>query len=538
MKRTASAAFTAAGVIVLGVGAYSLAWYVQAVRARQAAEAFFAGANARGYAVSYQAIETSGFPFTVTIRIKQPHYKLRMDTLLKDLYARTGKTPADSPKTPLSADIGALPEWTEEGGVDALVYGVDLGSDRLFLRSEGNASGTSTIRGDTRMITAEMQSPTQCTVQMNHSEWRHGLWATGAAFASPQDFVRSFRALRCEAGSRTLKDAASGELLDSSDPATLALTSIPSGALRTTRFELHAPKSSFTPGFDAYAARYTALFPRAASGRGNYHFSAYGERSIDLALSLAHPAEASQWTRLSPLTFTVERFTFKNALYAQTLDMLVDYRPQEHGHVAVKMNAEATFSPGFDAIFSEEFLSNLTAAKDARNPKAAALQQALASYSDEQLKEMLKPALFNLHEFSPVALHVDAAGDQAANAKPAIEVSRLDIFTAPYGLSMKGAYHGGGGSRFTLSCRNLLPLVEDMFNYAVRLRSVALKLSPQTAAALPPPTPALLQGIEAFLTAIADRQKDTSGDELMVFAYQADAGGLPSVNGKTMEQLF
>jgi len=523
---------------VLGAVLFSGAWFMQARYAKQQVEDFFTMAKAQGYDIGYESLETAGFPINLTITIVKPHYKVRLDSLLKANQEKIlSVLPPNYQRDAVAQDIQALPEWTEEGTVATLTYGINFASDKVFMLVDGGTpTQTSTIGTDVKNYTAEIAPGSNCGAEMVSTGMMHGLWSAGLIIQDWQTALNNLRIVHCDFSARTLKDS-SGDVLASNDKISFSLSTLPDKDMRSTQLTFSMPRISGTAALDAYMNRYRALMPHVTQLQNAFSYAMYGDTSVDFAMSMHHPTALQQLGPQLPFNITIERFAFKNNLSTQTLDMLLDYQPQP-AHVTAKLNLDATVTPEYDTLFNQLMLQQFRQMKSAPNPQMAVFQQTIASYTDEQLDALFTPLLFSIHYLSPIGLHIDGNSMQEAGAPPNVIINNAEISLAPYGIKAVGNIQLAKPSHVTLTCRNLLALLDDVFGYYARVRSVGVQILPDHGVNLPNPSAQLIAGMKQLLTTVAAPQKDPAGNDMMVYEYVSDAAGMPSINSKPMNELM
>ena len=63
--------------LAVAAGGWCISWFAQAAEARKMVDQAIASLNEKQRYVTYDAIETSGFPFDVVVSIVKPHFSGR-----------------------------------------------------------------------------------------------------------------------------------------------------------------------------------------------------------------------------------------------------------------------------------------------------------------------------------------------------------------------------------------------------------------------------------------------------------------------------
>src|SRR5262249_22196896 len=91
-------------------GGTTIIWYSQAASTKHAIEQAIARINEKQPYFPYDSIETYGFPSNVFVPLVRPHFKGRVDLLLKSLQEAAARNAA----TPATAAFQDMPQWNED----------------------------------------------------------------------------------------------------------------------------------------------------------------------------------------------------------------------------------------------------------------------------------------------------------------------------------------------------------------------------------------------------------------------------------------
>src|SRR5262249_37397929 len=142
---------------VVVAGSVGITWFLQAATARKNIESAVGAINEKQTYITYDAIETSGFPSSVTVTIVKPRFSGRMDQLISELRKDEHATP--------------MPEWHEDIALDGtIVLGINAMSDHYTLAVRGNWTQHGKI-GE-RAIDTASSSPGDltCMLELGHSD--------------------------------------------------------------------------------------------------------------------------------------------------------------------------------------------------------------------------------------------------------------------------------------------------------------------------------------------------------------------------------
>ena len=188
---------------------YSVVWYFQSKALKNQVMESINQINAQQKYLTYDSIETSGFPSNLYVSIVKPHFKGRADLLLKSLRDPSGKNQFDS-----------LPAWDEDDVLDGRIsFGISVFSDIINFNLSGNWQEVSKI-GDKIISTSHQQiGNSNCAIKIHRDlAMVSMLWDFKSLENDPQSFFKYFQTLDCTSPGNTTIDAATKERLASSGP--------------------------------------------------------------------------------------------------------------------------------------------------------------------------------------------------------------------------------------------------------------------------------------------------------------------------------
>lgn len=555
-SRVGSMLAVALSVFVIVLAAvYCVAWYLQASHARSGVEQLIAELNRQQPLVTYQAIETGGFPLSVDVRIVQPKIAGRFDTLLKTLSSgEAGSSPLLSSDPSLKETFSRLPEWSEEiAWAGSIGLKVNLLSDRYVLSVDGPVTHIGTIAGNRMTIITQPRGSFVCTLNLaRRGSLLGSLWEIRRlSRSSLQEIAADFRSLDCMTPGYTAVEEASKELYLSSGPVALRFANLPEsgpGNVHTVQFVLRVADYELRPGMNDYANRYLALFSDLSHTPPAMDFAAYGKQNIDIDFTMRAPMNGRDLTDELPFTITIPRFNISTALYSSATSLQLDNSISgEARSVRFTLSSESSFTKAYDKFLMDYVRMLVSQIKESADPEMAQMQAALSGYTVDQAVALIEPVVPKLHSFGNIVLRADAGveGDKVLS-KGMLTIRQAELATTPYGLSFTGAspLPGEGsafpqGANFTLLCRNCPMLVEDFARYAQRLQQTLVSLDPELADAPTWASAELTQGLKSLLVALGERRQDPqTGADMLTFALTTDAAGNFSLNGKSPAQVM
>lgn len=546
---------TFAVAAILGGAFFCLSWYLQAQGAKQTVADFIARLNADAPYITYQSIDTTGFPTRVSVRINQPKFSGRVDTLLKTLQPSLEESAASDPRNAqLLADIRALPEWTEElAWAGSITYSVSMLSDSYSFSVEGPVTQTGNIAGSTVTLISQPSMPSSCTLSLERSVGglSGGLWDTARLLRDPQSAFRDFKALSCNVAPYTITEDTSKAVYMSSAGADVTLSNIVNTLAGTRTFHLSSSvkDQEYKPESDVFIRRYVALFPAFLGNAALYNLSEYGKQNLEFALEVTGPQDYEQFSTDSSFSIRIPRARISTAMGESTLLLALENTVNnDQRSIALVLNNDNHYTEAFDRYLAAYARAAVEEIKHSPDPELAAIRAAFEPYTVDQVMEMLNPAAIRLSPLGTHGIHADMLLDGSKDfSKGTLNVTRLTLFATPYSVSMSGkaslpeqpGQPAAPGSALTLDCRNCLTLIDDLSAYDQRARQVLMAFEPARASDPGYLPPLLAGGVKAFIEALATQRVDEKTKEtIFTFALTVENDGSIVVNGKNMQDVM
>lgn len=522
-------------VVFLGVvgGGYCIGWYAQASRMKAGIEQAIANLHTHGITVTYQSIETSGFPRDVTVSLVNPRVQGRVDQLLKSIPAPPGK----------SQPFADLPSWQEDDALAGrITFSINALSSHYRSGVTGDLHHQSEIGGKTLVADIHRSSESACTVGLSRSGWFTSLWDF-EAFLHRGNALRDLRLFDCASPGETVTGA-QHETLIQTGPSRIYVTSAPSQGMEDLRIYFKGENGEVTPAGDAWITALTQSFGKNVPS----NLALYGKQNIEINFSYAGPADAADSgkplnVQLNPLSFTSQADTIIASL---SLTDSGQSNPRQ-SHLAFRMGAN--FGAAYDAIQQTILRSAIQSMYADKNRMAADANNSnnrmppvflatLNKYTPDQMYAILSPAIPQLHALGQMTGNVDANFKGEPDFKTGdVALANLQLSATPYGLTGAGNAHIAAGApptgQLTLICAHCLQLVDDTTAYAGRVRTAFSYFNPAaTAAAI---DPKLVEGAKQLLGALA--AKDASGNNF-TYIIVSKGGAGATINGKGLPEVM
>lgn len=509
--------------LVMMACAMSMLWYFQARGTRMAVEQYIAQVNEKQPLITYEKIETTGFPREVKVQIVNPRFKGRVDELLKPLAAQV-KNPAQA------AQLSNLPEWTEDASLTGiLTIGVNALSDQYSFSAIGNWQNTTTIGGKAFSTLHEQAGGIFCSLQMERGSLFSDLWNFHSLSRDSQKLLEDFRLFDCAFPASTMLEATSREKVAGVGAMRFYISSRPSAGRQNIRVYLSAPDAEITPRGDELFDNYARAF-----NPGQYQIprrlSAYGKQRLDLDFTYNGPSQLAG--AVNPeLEVNLSNFSITNDAYNTQMHAYIKNGTASNlRNSQLSLRAESHFNAAYDTLLHEVLrtaINEVYTTPEARSPQ---MQPFINTYNQDQMYAILAPALPDFASLGKAVQSVDVHFKGTPDMKSGeVTLNNIEISFAPYGIhvvgtgkSMQGQPPGG---QMQLTCTNCGQLIDDLLAYISRLYGVAIYFVPEMVAPYQP-DPGLNNALKSFLGDLAGPDKTN-----LAYDIQMNQGGV-TINGK------
>jgi len=517
--------------LIVVAGAVSISWFAQAAASKQAIEQAIARLNATEKMVSYERIETFGFPAHVYVAIVNPQFTGRIDTLLK-------QHPA----------FASMPQWHEDVKVNGnLVYGINAFSNHYTMSVQGTIEEKAVIGDKSFSTLYESAGNPDCALKLAHSGGIFGtLWDFGEIAREGRDVLQDFRMLDCSLPSGSAMDPASRAVLNTSGPIRFYVTQEPQGDRLKLRVFAKLADMEVLPAGDAVmAATLQALSPEQASP---INYSAYGKQNIALDFSYDGPRSLEKAKEDQTMDVALHNFDVTNNIYQQHANFFLTNAT--HGDVRktrlafkADFNADKQYKALWEKILLDQirqlFARPDEAAKIAgrTNPVDACIEEAKKKYTPEQFYTLVQPVIPDFFSLGKMvhSLDISYVGTPDISSGE-VTLSNLELSAAPYGITGSGTAKKTAGAMMpavnaSLECRNCQPMVDAVADYSQRVQMLVDSCSAGVPAQFAISAQEA-QGVKGFLTALAQPQDK----DIFHYTIGSDTGGMV-INGKNAGEL-
>lgn len=511
-------------------GVSGVIWYMQAERFKEHLEKSIANINTGPVQITYDVLETSGFPLEVAVSLVNPKIKMRLDPLIEKT-----RQPAETQQP--------MQPWEENWALEGKIQlGVSALGDSYTLKSDGILRGTGNIDG--QAITTSSQnddhSADVCTLRVDRGLVLRKLWGFESLTDNIRESLKNFRSLDCVFGKGSTVNSQTSVPLITGNESRFYITHMPQGSQRNIRFNLKYNVEFSQEADRIFAIYYHALAPYYLPPK----LSLSGAQDVDMDFSFDAPADwDGKNLKAAPLDIRFVTNAASTQAGSASLAFQLANADGPAGYTS-KLNSKMEFVPteitntqvqdGVRDGIQQIYYSPDMAAMRATMP-------AFSKYAPETLFAIIRPAIPNIYSLGKEIFAIDGtyqgnreftAGDATLNA--------FELSTVLYGITGKGTAKLNPQTPFpaanlSFTCKNCLRMIDDMADYTARLQKVMLELDPANASALPV-TPAMLGGIKSFLQALATAETAAPNDFIYVIVSDGMMG--ITINGKPMDQVM
>jgi|GEM_PF-2229345 len=518
--------------ILVASGGYGITWYAQASATQSTIEEFIAKINQKQKYITYESIETSGFPSKVQVSVIKPRFQGRLDLFFKEINAQN-VTPANAPEAP---------QWDEDIVLDGkITFGINAMSDHYTMNMSGNWRETSVIGGQTTTSLTHQASDVTCLLHFQRSTGIFDdLWDYGQLNRSSEELIKDFRAFDCNTLGQTTTDAQTKAVLSNSGLTRLYLTSAPMPPNHQARFYLKVTDAEVTALGDARMSNYMRVI--SPGYPGSSMLSAYGKQNIDIDFTYHGPTDFKTEDHNPPLDITLNKFDVHNQVYNYALAFRFNNTPQAQSRtITTFLKSEASFTEQYDVMLHDVARGAIQQIISSPDPKYKELQDKLRKYNQEQLYAIVYPVIPKLSPLGKIVTAFDASYAGSDNFTAGnFKLNGFEISLAPYSINGKGEVTATPGQlpsgSMYIVCSNCLSIIDDVTDYALRMQKMMSYFDPEKAATMTVDA-AQGQAYKKFLRVLAQDGKDEAGKPIMLFNIISN-GPVITINGKDMNQVL
>ncbi len=514
--------------ILVAGGALGISWSNNASAVRKEVESRVASLNTADSKVTYEAITTSGFPFSMKVSIVKPHFTGRVDKI------------ADSFNLKKILKVDAFPEWEQDYILDGSIdLSVNLLSNKFKVEVNGNASGKSTIAGKPLAVSSiAAGNENMCELELRRSGGVFGkMWNFSSLSDAKERLLTDFVSLDCVGSGGKTINSDSKETLSSNAGGRLYLFHTERNGLSNVRFYLQLKDAEVSRAYDdIYINFMKVLFPN----KKLVFPSVYGKQNIEIDLSYNGPEEWKEANAKDmPLEFKVNKFLFYNSAYqANTNLSIANNVSGNERNMSLVYKTELSGTELFRVLLKEQLR---TLVDSLPKVDSTGKKEAAADLPTETIDKIILSSIPDFTVLGKMVFGINASykGDEKFSSGN-IDLSSLELSATPYGITGKGSAQYSTASMFpvgnvSISCNNCFSLIDDLLSYFNRVKT-AVSVFNQSKTPPVNVSPEIVQAVKNFLLNLSP-QTDGNNKGNLKFDLVNNGKEPPSINGKNAEEI-
>jgi len=472
-----SAIFTSLIIFVaVFAGGYCILWYSQANNLRSVLERSIDQINSKEQLITYESITLSGFPWRLEASIMKPHFRGRVNPLIRPL--------GEAAESTLGTSLPRLPGgWNEELSSEGkIVFSVNTMANFYTLTFTGNWHHGSTLLGIPQTTYVRQEGDASCTMQLESGAGVFGmLWNFQSVMSDGETFLSHFRILNCRSGGISVTDSETREAMASVGSFSYSITHDTDKSADDIHFYSKITDLKTTSQGDIFIARYVRQLSPYDSAPTN--FSINGNYNSELDIDYNGPVTLSAILTNPTFHFRVNNYDVSDDLYTQHVKASLE--STQHS-LNVSLNSELKYTELYDKQFAAVAYGVIQSIYYDNNPQFATLSTAFKKYTPEQVYSIIYPSLFKPSAFGSITSILNASYQGAPFfAHGALAINNAKLVTKMYGMEIQGTSDIENkeiqNSDLVLICTSCTHMANDLIAYLVRIQPTIQYFAPETA---------------------------------------------------------
>lgn len=532
--------------VLVACGSWGIMWYAQAKIARQQVEKAIESYNEQKKLLSYEAIETSGFPFKVNVSLIKPHLAASNLDILMSLFKLDKEVAEKQITTP----------WIIDGTLNGdLTFGINMFSNRIEMTSKGSSDVIMTIADKEYVVHTESEGIDHCVLEMRKATGIFDtMWDMKALWSSFDHFTNEVRSFECTRAATHATDPITQVKFSNSGPIRLYMSSEPTDTMNDINVSISFKDLVIHPDGNAPL---TALLMTSRGVNSEIPLSDYGTQNMELDFTYNAPKAFGGWPLKDNVNITLNKFDITNQLYEAHwnfafTNMMADKLQKSRVYLKLLTKSSEQYDNYLYKIIRSSVDDFYAAEKELKAASAhdeSALRVSpignwsylTERYTADQLFDIIKPAIPKLAPLGQLNQTIDVSyegepGLMSGNST----LSAFELSAAPYGITGKAAAklvpEAPPAVTGEFTCNDCLTMLDDLTAYADRVGTVleaTKEVKPQQPQVH---TADVLRGIRNFLAQLGQPAPD-AGKNVLRYTITNDATG-NSVNGKPMAEVM
>jgi hypothetical protein len=519
---------------VLLFSGLGISWSTQSKKLKQALTEHIETLNNGVPYITYEKLETSGFPWNVYLSITDLRFTGRLDVFLSKMLVE------GDPKKfkELFPDMRV---WNEDLMFEGkITLGVNALSDRYSLKLDGTLKNSTFVDNNLINHHVKMDAPVTCSLELKRKRsFLASLWdITVLGNVEPRDFAEDLKELNCSFPPAQVYDSEKNEVMASKGNSQFSIVQNLDGNKRSTRLYVKSDNIEVTPLGDSILHFYTQIVegPEALPPR----LTDAGKQNAELDFSYEGPADLKDLTTEAMDVSLNKAYVESNQGLSNMTFRYTVVPDGDTRDVNLLYGFQLLPKPGFDDMLKNRANDYLHYIYTRADPKLAAVQKSLSKYEEEAAYDIIVPAIPNMEPLGAITQQLSLNYKGTNQLKTGeLTLNQLEVGFTPYGIQAQGSLRLSEDQLpdpdFNVTCRNCTQMLNDGVAYVNRLHNSLAKFDAQTAAPLLI-DPFQFNGFKEFLTKIA-RVNAAAPDDLNYMISGDSITGEISINGRPLSEL-
>jgi hypothetical protein len=520
---------------LIAIGGYTALWFSQANIAKTQIIALIKKLNADREIITYQSIETTGFPSSLIVRIEKPSLSIPVSDLMKPFGQALPIAPDGTDQANMRKALLEAPDWLEELSLDGNIsLIVNALSNTYRITATGNSQGQSKIGESIISYRSEFSDGTRvCEMAFRQANSGSALKLWNWEYLNnPQAALQSLRKIDCRIPAVKSYVDQSTTAGYNSEPITMFFENIGSGDDIDAHVKLDFPNYSGTKELDTLLEHYfKGIYPEEELPK-RYRMSALGNQKLLLDASVAFNSATPE---SAPIKINVRDLTYVSAISENRSSLLLESGGlSTGGKISWDVKSDNSFKePAYHSYIEE---AGTFAKQMYRTAKADSHPLTMSEDIFVSGYQSLVP---KVHELGTLKFIFTGNGELKQGTNMPVALTALSINTEPYGVEASGkgeiasAMMPTPTGEYQLKCRNCFSLVDDVAAWMQKLQPLLREIEGDSYLSSIAITPESIAGIKQFL-----QKLDPNGTEtLLTYAIKLAPSGEVSINETPLQEV-
>lgn len=506
-------------------------WYTQAKSSEDAVKQFIARVNATQQYLTYDSLETSGFPTHVEVKMVNPKFNGRIDTILKSFDPSNVMFPSP------------LPQWQENMALDGTAtFKVNALSDHYEIATEGSWTQDSTMNGALLASMHTESFASACKLIMDKGTFFTNMWSF-KVLDNKEEFFKKFRKFDCAYDAYAMNDKKTGVTYMASGPMRFYVSSKPQGDVQDIHlFAKYDDLEITQQGENLITSYIRALSPDSFMPAIYY---VYGKQDLEMNLSFKGVTPLAPNKEPGTFEMNLGKLHISNDVYNMDGHFLLRAEPMgENQKITINTNFDSAYTEKYEEVMKLLVWGFINHAANSDDPLMADIKRSMQGNSPEEVYTMVAPAIPRAHELGTMKQKIEGVfeGNKSFTAG-SLNLAALEFSATPYGIMADGSAKTTEGSLFpeayfTVKCRSCNALIDDTSSYVNRIMKVMQNFNPENPQYSFTISAALADGVKQFLGQLSTAQPEESSKGNLSIIITSDTNGQTTIGGRNIMEVM